>query len=79
MLQVCPAQFRRLPRPGAQAVSVAADVLLAVGSCESLLPAAKALLATLAKLLAPARVPGAAVRVGLSVSRAPPPAAAAAG
>jgi len=63
---------RRSPRPGAQAVAVAADVLLAVGSCESLVPAAKALLATLAKLLTPARVPGAAVRVGLSVRRSGP-------
>jgi len=44
-------------------------VLLAVGSCESLLPAAKALLATLAKLLALEHVPSAAVRAGLSVSR----------
>jgi len=67
--QVCPAQSRPLLRPSAQAAAVAADMLLAVGSCESLLPAAKALLATLAKLLAPAHVPGAAVRAGLSVRR----------
>jgi hypothetical protein len=53
-------------------------VLLAVGPCESLLPAAKALLATLAKLLAIEHVPSAALRTGLSVSRTGPAAPAAA-
>jgi len=61
-----------------QAVAHAADVLLAVGPCESLLPAAKALLATLAKLLAMEHVPSAALRAGLSVSRSGPAAPAAA-
>jgi hypothetical protein len=68
--QVCPAQGlgpRRIP--STQAVVHARDVLLAVGSCESQLSAAKALLATLAKLLALEHVPSAAMRAGFSVSR----------
>ncbi len=48
----------------------ASTVLLAAGSAKAVPPAAKALLATLAKLLAAAHAPGAALRAALLVSRA---------
>ncbi len=48
----------------------ASKVLLAASSVETVLPAAKALLATMAKLLATAHAPGAVLRAGLLVSRA---------
>jgi hypothetical protein len=53
----------------AQAVIHAVDVLLAVGAVQPVPLAAKALLATLAKLLAAAHAPGAALEAGLKVSR----------
>ncbi len=48
----------------------ASKVLLAASSVETVLPAAKALLATMAKLIATAHAPGAALRAALLVSRA---------
>jgi hypothetical protein len=54
----------------AQAVDHAVTLLLATRSAGAAPPAAKALLATLAKLLATAHAPGAPVRAGLSVCRA---------
>ncbi len=55
---------------GAQAVDHAVDLLQDTRLAGAAPPAAKALLATLAKLLATAHAPGAAVRAGLSVRRA---------
>ncbi len=55
---------------GVQAVQHAVALLLAAGPGDAVAPAAKALLATLAKLLASVLAPGAAWRAGLSVRRA---------
>jgi len=53
-----------------QAVAHASKVLLAAHFSKTVLPAAKALLATMAKLLATAHAPGGAMLAGLLVSRA---------
>ncbi len=56
----------------AQAVANAIELLRATGPVRPVPPAARALLATLAKLLAKTHVPGAAVCTGLTVRRAAP-------
>ncbi len=48
------------------------ELLRATGPVRPVPPAARALLTTLAKLLATTRMPGAAVRTGLTVRRAAP-------